>query len=39
MYSNDNYGLCVEALRRFNGKFKPQTSTDMKTVTAALFLA
>jgi hypothetical protein len=39
MISNDNVALSVEALTRFNAKFKPPTSTSMKSVIAALYLA
>lgn len=35
----DNVTLSVEALTRFNAKFKPAESTAMKAVIAALYLA
>jgi hypothetical protein len=35
----DNVTMSVEALERFNAKFKPGQSTAMKSVLAALYLA
>ncbi len=39
MISNDNISLSVEALTRLNAKFKPEKSTAMKSLVAALYLA
>ncbi len=39
MIGADNITLSVEALTRLNAKFKPQKSTAMKSVIAALYLA
>ena len=39
MIGNDNVSISVEAIKLFVGKFKPVTSTQMKTVVAALYLA
>lgn len=39
MIGNDNITLSVQALTRLNAKFKPQKSTAMKSVIAALYLA
>lgn len=39
MNSQNNISLSLEALSRLNAKLKPEKSTAMKTVVAALYLA